>query len=59
MFFNNEQLTVEQRQMYAAEKLVNFRFIAKLLGTRSHHVLTPVCTAHRERLELSFEGSRW
>lgn len=40
MFFNNEELTVEQRQMYAAEKLVNFRFIAKLLGTRSHHVLT-------------------
>lgn len=41
MLFNHkEELTVEQRQMYAAEKLVNFRFLAKLLGTRSNHILT-------------------
>lgn len=56
MFFNNEQLTVEQRQMYAAEKLVNFRFIAKLLGTRSHHVLTSVDLAP---LTLQSELSIW
>lgn len=37
---SKEQLTVEQRQMYATEKLVNFRLLAKLLGTRSHQVLT-------------------
>lgn len=33
-------LTELQRQMYAAEKLENFRWISKLLATYSDHILT-------------------
>ncbi|KAI0068349.1 alpha/beta-hydrolase [Artomyces pyxidatus] len=33
-------LTAEQKQMYAAERLINFRWIAKLCATRSSRVLT-------------------
>ncbi|EKM61027.1 uncharacterized protein PHACADRAFT_247336 [Phanerochaete carnosa HHB-10118-sp] len=36
----NSKLTAEQRRMYASEKQMNFRKIAKLCATRSRHVLT-------------------
>lgn len=36
----SSKLTAEQRRMYASEKQMNFRRIAKLCATRSDHVLT-------------------
>lgn len=35
-----QELTDEQRRLYAAEKLLNFRWIFKLLAKRSKHILT-------------------
>jgi hypothetical protein len=36
----NDELTEEQRRMYAAEQLFNFRWIFKVLAKRSTHILT-------------------
>ena len=35
-----QELTDEQRRLYAAEKLQNFRWIYKILAKRSKHILT-------------------
>lgn len=34
------ELTKEHRRLYAAEQLLNFRWIFKLLAKRSKHILT-------------------
>ena len=41
-------LTEPQRQMYAAEKLENFRWISKLLATYSDHILSSIDLAPDE-----------
>ncbi len=49
-------LTEEQRKMYAAEKLNNFRWISKLVATYSDYTLTSVDLVpealHQELAEL-------
>lgn len=37
---HEDELTEEQRRLYAAEKLMNFRWIYKILAKRSTHLLT-------------------
>jgi len=55
-------LTEEQRKMYAAEKLNNFRWISKLVATYSNYTLTSVDLVpealYQELAELG-EFSTW
>jgi len=45
----DDKLTEEQRQMYAVEKLDNFRWISKIIATYSPYTLT---TADRAPVSL-------
>lgn len=52
-----EELTAEQKRLYASEKLMNFRTIAKLCATRSRRTLTADDLAPAElKMELSDIG---
>ena len=37
---HKHEFTQEQRRLYASERLLNFRWISKILAKRSAHILT-------------------
>lgn len=52
-------LTEAQRRMYASEKLVNFRWISKILATYSPHTLTASDLASLELYTTLAELGKW